>query len=296
MNRASWTSLPDWQYRLRGDPAAWLLDYADSPSVYFWFQHDIVGRPEDSPALQEARERILYSTPIQQAFIVQDEAGFWESPTSLDLPLYRATLWTLSLLAQLGVPRTSRRANAACEFVIQNHLNEDAAFTGLDGPSRAGLLVRSLLYFKRDDPRLERALDELASSASAGNIFALWALVERRDPRHRVPVEEGAERLLNRLARGEFRNWAVFPSFDEDDALLALRVLSDIGRAGDRRAIDAIEEIWARQNEGARWILDKSYNGMLVTTLEEAGQPSKWATLNVLRVVARGNTVREMTG
>ncbi|HEX9077613.1 MAG TPA: hypothetical protein VF932_17645 [Anaerolineae bacterium] len=283
-------SQSDWRHRLRGDPAAWLLDYADNPSVYFWFQRDIVGRPEDSPALRAARERILYSTPVQQAFAAQDAAGFWESPTSLDLPLYRATLWTLSLLAQLGAPRTSRRANAACEFVIQNHLDENGTFSGLRDDSRTGLLVRTLLYFKHSDPRLDRAVDRLASSAAAGNLFALWALIERRDSRYREAAEAGAERLLDRLARGLFQNWALFPSFDDDDALLALRLLTDIGRAGDARTAGAMEEIWARQGEGARWNLDKGYNGKLVATCEEAGRPSKWVTLNVLRVIAKGGS------
>lgn len=283
----------DWRYRLRGDPAAWLLDYADNPSVYFWFQRDIVGRPEDSPALRVAREQILYSAPVQQAFATQDASGFWESPASLDLPLCRATLWTLSLLAQLGVPRTSRRANAACEFVIQNYLNDNGTFSGLCDHSRAGLLVHSLLYFKRDDPRLDRAVDRLASGAAAGNSFALWAFVERRDSRHREAAEEGAERLLDRLAHGSFRNWAIFPSFDEDDALLALRLLADLGRAGDARAEAAKEEIWARQDDGARWNLDQDYNGMLVATLEEAGRPSKWVTLNVLRVMAKGHRLNK---
>jgi hypothetical protein len=283
----------DWRYRLRGDPAAWLLDYADNPSVYFWFQRDIVGRPEDSPALQAARERILYSTPVQQAFAAQDAAGFWETSTSLDVPLYRATLWTLSLLAQLGVPRTSRRANAACEFVIQNHLDEGGTFSGLNDDARAGLLMRSLLYFKRGDPRLDRAVDRLASSAAAGSLFALWALIERRDSRHRKAVEEGAERLLDRLAHSQFQNWALFPSFDEDDALLALNMIAEIGRAGDARTAEAMEEIWARQNEGARWNLVKGYNGMLVATCDEAGQPSKWVTLNVLRVMAKTDRVKK---
>lgn len=281
-------SSADWRYRLRGDPAAWLLDYTDNPSVYFWFQRDIVGRPEDAPALQEARDRILYSTPVQEIFAAQDAAGFWDSPTSLDLPLYRATLWSLALLAELGVPRASRRANAACEFIIQNHLNEDGAFTGLRDLSYTGLLLCTLLYFKGRDGRLERALDRLAPTAAGGNVFALWALTENRDTRHKNAVDQGADHLLDAVGHGALRTFGAFPLFDSDDILLALRVLGDIGRASDPRAGGAIEEIWKRQNEGARWSLEKSYDGTLATKMEKSGRPSKWATLNVLRVVTRG--------
>src|SRR5512141_2902724 len=111
----------DWRYRLKGDPGNWLLDETDNPSVFFWFLRDIVGRPEDSPSLVEAREKILYSNLVQAIFERQDPAGFWESAISLDVPRYSSTLWMLALLAELGIPRASRRASLACEFVLQNH-------------------------------------------------------------------------------------------------------------------------------------------------------------------------------
>ncbi len=90
----------DWRFRLKGDPTRWLLDEADNPSVYYWFQRDIVGRPENAPALLEARDKILFSAPAQELFAAQNELGFWENPDSLDVPRYRATLWSLALLAE----------------------------------------------------------------------------------------------------------------------------------------------------------------------------------------------------
>ncbi len=277
----------DWRYRLRGDPARWLLEYDDDPSIYFWFQRDIIGRPEDAPALQEVRDQIVYSTPVQEIFAAQDANGFWESPTSLDLPRYRATLWSLALLAELGLPRNSRRARAACEFVLQNHLNADGAFTGLRELDYAGLLARTLTYFVGRDARLVPALDRLTDAAASGNLFALWALAEHRDENHRGAVERGASIVLNRLAQGVYPVFGAFPPFDSNDALLALRVLALIGRVGDPRANEMIEKIWARQQDGARWSLDKSYDGMRATRAEEPGAPSKWATLAVLRVITQ---------
>lgn len=280
----------DWHYRLRGDPAPWLLDAADNPSVYFWFQRDIVGRPEDAPALVAAREAILYSTPVQELLAAQNEDGSWEDPASLDLPRYRATLWSLALLAELGVPRASRRARAACEWVLQNHLNAAGDFAGLRDPSLAGLLVRALLYFNYlDDARLARARERLAAGARAGNVFALWVLAETPEEKHspmaRQAIEPGVKRILDGLARGMFPTLGTFPSFDARDALLALRVLTLLGRAKDRRTDAVVAKIWEQQGEGARWSLQASYNGMLAARVEDAGVPSKWATLNVLRVV-----------
>ncbi len=279
------SSFTDWRYRLRGDPGRWLLEYDDNPSVYFWFQRDIVGRPEDAPALQEAREQIVYSAAVQEIFSAQDVSGYWQSPTSLDLPRYRATLWSLALLAELGLPRTSRRARAACEFVLQNHLKSDGAFTGLCELDYAGLLVHALHYFIGRDSRLLPALDRLVGPAAGGNLFALWALVENRDEKHRAAVEDGASKILYGLERGDFATCGAFPSFDPADALLALRVLALAGRARDPRAAAVVEKIWARQQDGARWSLDHSYYETPVTRVEEAGAPSKWATIAALRVL-----------
>jgi len=64
-------------------------------------------------------------------------------------------------------------------------------------------------------------------------------------------------------------------------------VLAMLGKANDARAASIIEKIWARQGEGARWNLEKTFNGELVAEFEEAGTASKWATLAVLRVVTR---------
>lgn len=277
---------PNWRYRLRGDPANWLLDAEDNPSVYFWFQRDIVGRPFESAALREAREQILYSTPVQEIFAAQNELGYWENPESLGEPMHRATLWSLALLAELGIPRNSRRARTACEFVLQNHLQEDGKFNLADD-RLAGLLVRALVYFCGDDPRLKPAVECILPDAEQGNIFALWALADAPEAAFAPAVEHGAEAVLNALARGEYKTFGASPSFDKFDALLALRVLVQLNRARDARAMEIIDKVWERQGEGARWALEKSYNGSLAAHVEDAGVPSKWATLNVLRVVTK---------
>jgi hypothetical protein len=286
----------DWRNRLRGDPAAWLLDYSDNPSIYFWFQRDVVGRPEDSPALIQARALILYSAPVQQILAAQDEGGFWDNPDSLTEPRGRATLWPLALLAELGAPRASRRARTACEFIVQNHFAANGKFVGLDDQAWAGLLLRTLLYFNyHDDPRVARAIDALVRSVPASPpgaaMYAVWALAEMPDS-HRSPVvlgaiTQGTEIILNALARNALPTLGVFPPFDDNDALLALRVLSLVDRANDPRTNRVIEKIWKRQGEGARWQLEKSYNGQIAVQLEDVGVPSKWATLNVLRVVTK---------
>jgi len=286
----------DWRNRLRGDPAPWLLNYADNPSVYFWFQRDIVGRPEDAAAMIRAREMILYSTPVQQILAAQGAGGFWDNPYSLMTPRYSATLWQLALLTELGIPRESRRARAACEFIVANHLATDGTFAAPVDQAPAGLLLRSLAYFNcDDDPRVNCALEALAvsvpTSAPGAVMYAVSALVESQT-RHRSPavaeaIVQGEEILLDAFARNEFATFGAFPPFDETDALFALRVLASQGRASDPRANHMIEKIWARQDKAGRWQFEKILNEHVALELEQIGMPSKWATLNALRVVTK---------
>jgi hypothetical protein len=270
----------DWRYRLKGDPANWLLDSVDNPSVAFWFLRDIVHRPEQAAALVQLREAILFSQPVQEILAAQHRLGYWHNPELLDEPRHTSTLWTLAHLAELGIPRTSRRARAACEYALEN-LN-------LADKSILGLLAHSLLYFNyRGDARLSDILREVALDARRGNIFALWGLAAAADEKYSDSLNKGTEEVMNRLARGEFTTFGAFPSFDPDDALLALRLLAYLDRSGDERAAGAIEQVWARQGEGARWLLEKSYNGSVATGARIASDASKWATLNALRILTK---------
>src|SRR5690349_7918809 len=102
-------SIERWKKYLRRDPTRWLLE-TDNPSIVLWYQLDIAHRPEDALGVVATRERVLYSDPVQAIFRAQRELGFWEDEDSLSQPYYHATLWNLALLAELGIPRHSRRA------------------------------------------------------------------------------------------------------------------------------------------------------------------------------------------
>jgi hypothetical protein len=195
----------------------------------------------------------------------------------------------------LGLPRCSRRARAACEFILENHLNTLGDFTGMRDLSLRGMLIHALVYFVGPrDPRVTRLLQRLTSTAPSDPAAALFALSALAD----IPENERPEELqfavhsklvevLNALAGGAYPTMGAFPPFDGGDAVLALRVLARLGRLGDPRAQPAIGRLWERQKEGGRWALERSFNGMLLTAVEPAGVPSRWATLNALRIITR---------
>ncbi len=282
-----------WRKYLRQDPTRFLLDADANPSVYLWYLIDLAHRPEDSKAVIEARERVLYSDPVQEIFAAQKPEGYWEPAESLAEPRYTATLWNLALLAELGIPRTSRRARNACEFVLQNFLNDEGRFTRFNSVS-SGYLINALAYFNlQSDERVLKAarlwLDIAARiPLGAGRVVVLWAwrnFLDDTEIRKAADVE--SQKLLDELGQKTDFTLLTFPQFHASDPLFKLRVLAAYNCAHDPRATRLVEHVISKQSESSQWPLEKSLNGSLLTRLEEESDASRWATLNALRVIVK---------
>ena len=74
-----------------------------------------------------------------------------------------------------------------------------------------------------------------------------------------------------------------FPTLWKIDALEMLGVLVKLGYR-DNRMDDAINLLISKQDDQGRWKMEKSYNNRLLVGVERDGKPSKWLTLNALRV------------
>lgn len=281
-----------WRKYLRRDPTRFLLEPEANPSVYLWYLIDIAHRPEDSTAVQDARERVLFSSPVQEIFSAQSEEGYWGNPDSLSQPYYRATLWNLALLAELGIPRDSRHARSASEFMIANFMDAGGRFSSLN-LVESGYMIHALAYFRTfHDERVSlgaRALIERAVKANSIEEFVmlLWAWAAfRHDADISRSAEKTCERLLDAIASGPGVFAPItFPPFDPRDPLIVLRVLAIYGRAIDNRASGLVDAVLARQNDEAHWPLDRSLNGSVIPTVEGETHSSRWATLNALRVI-----------
>lgn len=70
------------------------------------------------------------------------------------------------------------------------------------------------------------------------------------------------------------------------DVLETLLILAGLGYK-DIRMQDALELILSKQNERGQWNLEMTYNGRFQVDIEQKGRPSKWVTLNALRVLKR---------
>jgi hypothetical protein len=75
-----------------------------------------------------------------------------------------------------------------------------------------------------------------------------------------------------------------FPLLWGLDILEVLRVLQKLGYR-DRRMQDALDLVASKQDEQGRWLMENTFNGRFLVNIEQKGRPSKWVTLNALRVL-----------
>jgi hypothetical protein len=138
-----------------------------------------------------------------------------------------------------------------------------------------------------------------------GTITPLDALAElpvrHRTSGIREAIRRGAEFLLmHRLYKADHHDFRVideswlklgFPRFSYD-VLRGLDVVTRLGHARDERIDDALELLLGKQGPDGRWPLEQTPSGRMQTNLEEKGKPSKWITLNALRVLKRVRKAR----
>ena len=90
---------------------------------------------------------------------------------------------------------------------------------------------------------------------------------------------------LRRVAKPGWRRFG-FPRMWGTDVLDILLVLERLGTS-DPRVREALDLMAAKQGPVGRWLLEDSFNGRFLVSVESRGRPSKWITLNALTVLRR---------
>jgi len=179
----------------------------------------------------------------------------------------------------------------------------------------------------RKDPRLMNALNWLVKiqnrdggwlcpywkahikdthSCFHGTICSLEAFSEvpkeDRTSEMRQAIERGAELLLmHRLFKADHHGYKVinkhwltfgFPWFYRYDVLRGLSVLTKLGYVEDERLKDAVELLLQKRSSEGTWLLENAPTGRMQANIEPVGKPSKWVTLNALRVLRRLNATK----
>jgi hypothetical protein len=304
---------------LKADPTPWLLEL-DNPSVRYFTLTDLLERSQFDAEVRQAKAAIMTSKPVQKILDAQYPDGYWIKPGIGYSPKYRATVWQVIFLADLGAMRTSQ-IEKACEHIFEHTQRPDGAFMANKGKAGAviclnGNLLRSLLKLGYGgDSRVRRGLAWMAARVNGdegfcchynGRLPCAWGAVKalsafavlpegERPAAIQEAIEHGADFLLSYdLVKADYPSghgglsplWFRFgfPLTYVSNILETLLVLTRLGYGRHPRLAGAIEFMLAKQDEGGRWPLEYS-PAKTWAKFGQKGQPSKWVTLNALRVL-----------
>jgi hypothetical protein len=153
---------------LNTDPLPWLLEPdPDNPGVRYFALRDLLGRPEDDPQVRQARAEIMTKGPVPAILDAQQPDGCWSKPGGGYSPKYRATVWQIMLLAELGADPADARVRQGCEYLLSHSIAANGAFAAAQRPTPSNALhclngntLHALLRLGYlDDPRVQAALD-----------------------------------------------------------------------------------------------------------------------------------------
>lgn len=131
-------------------------------------------------------------------------------------------------------------------------------------------------------------------------VKALKALAEipqnKRSEEVKSTIEKGTEYLLehcihkrshdpNRVSKPEWLKFG-FPLMWNTDVLEILGILTKLDYV-DKRMQEAFDLVISKQDDRGKWKLESTFNGRFLVDIEQKGKPSKWITLNALRVMKR---------
>ena len=174
---------------LHRDVIQWLLE-PHNPSVRYFALRDLLGLPEDDPKLLAAQAAIPQSRVAARIFARQAADGHWGDPATPYLPKYKASYWTLMILAHLGLSRDDHPVQRAVKYLsrFQQPIGGFAMF-GPEGAEREyELILRRRLAKGRkplDKPEsIADLLHQWTLSCLTGNVVAaLLQLGYVDDPR-----------------------------------------------------------------------------------------------------------------
>ena len=287
---------------------AWLLE-PENPSVRYWTLRNIFEQPEDDPEVRKASDAIARQPLVQELFTRQHAEGHWGNAATKPYTA-EGTLGVLSLLYVLGA-RPDERTRAGCDSLLHFCQHDSGGFsltqTRRSGvfPCTTGEHLPMLMYFGLgDDPRVRRAFDFVIAYMSTDDALdcaryqhrdCLWGAIAAlkglavlpaamRSRQSRQVVRNLADKLLDAQYdfQGEHKRWLTFGVPRSWDLLSALLALAAHGYARDSRFAPLSELVLAQQDEGGRW---RCGSVSRTWPLEKRNRPSKWVTLDALRLL-----------
>lgn len=295
---------------------AWLLE-PSNPSARYLTLTRVLGLREDAPEVRASRAAIPQAAPAQDILFAQYPQGYWMHPGIGLSPRYRATVWQILILAQLGMPRCGE-LDRAVEHLFEANQRADGAFRASKEPGDAPMgLNGSLLWALEtlgygDAPRVRACWSWLVEDVERrgggtmgcnemispwGAVKVLWAanavLSRRRDDAlervRRVAAASLLERPPDRAESDPRWFRLTFPLTHAADLLLWMEGLVGAGYGDDPRLAFARSWLAGKRGPSGAWPLERVPGGgastrKLWADFGELGDPSKWVTIRALAV------------
>jgi hypothetical protein len=319
--------------QLGADLLAWLLE-PENPSARFLALANLLDRPPDDPDLNAAQSRIPTVDPARTILEAQftgsgsarGPVGYWVKPDVGYSPKYRATVWQIIFLAQLGIG-SIEPIRRACDFVLDQSRRildrkgqPDGRFVaGRNARTAVNCLNGNLVWALRrfgygDDPHVVAAQEATAHAALKrdfachfnGGLPCAWGVIKLLRAFLEVPAGERSAELAETIERGvQFLLSASLPeaafpsSYSVSKRWLrlgfplayhsdALEAMSVLAQAGQRSHpnVRAGEE-WLRAKQDANGRWAlEAEPGKMWARFGRVGKPNKWVTLRALRLLA----------
>ena len=153
------------------NPIHWLLEEdPDNPSMRYFALRDLLELSDSDAEVLEARAAIMRSGPVPVILAAQEPSGEWVKAGSGYSPKYRATVWSLLILAELGAEAQDVHIRKGCQYLLEHSLASNGAFSAYQGLTPSGAihcLNGNLLFALQrlgfgSDTRLQTVIEWLA--------------------------------------------------------------------------------------------------------------------------------------
>jgi hypothetical protein len=223
----------------------------------------------------------------------------------------------------LGLSPKNLQARQACQILLDNGFYHDGGINYSASATNSetcitGMILSILAYFQYEDDRIHAIAEYLLSqqmldsgwncqsykgathSSFHTTISVLEGLreYEKFQPQNVEKIQQaqasGREFLLihrlfkshrtGKLVKSSFTRFS-FPPRWYYDILRALDYFQECRAEQDDRLADAIEIVLKRRTKEGKWVLQNKHPGRTFFEMEKVGEPSRWNTLRVLRVL-----------